>query len=257
MEENISRREKKELLKAQKGEKSEVKASPKWLIPLVILVLLIGGAYWIYKGFTKPLPGEMVADMGADHVTDISGVSYNSNPPTSGSHFAVWAKRGVYDRIISDGHLLHSLEHGYVVISYNCSLPFTLSKSLVPSAYAHETEEPHEEPTSSPSASGAPLTRMKVLPQGTMSWFTPENPPEIEVELPQEFSNQNCKDLVTKLSGLLNNFQRLVIVPRVFLEVPIALTAWGRIEKLENYDEARIRNFISTYHNKGPEKTVE
>lgn len=235
----------------------ENKGLPKWLIPLIIFALLAGGAYWLYKGYTKPLPGELIPDMGADHVTDISGITYNSNPPTSGSHFAVWAKRGVYDRVISDGHLIHSLEHGYIVISYNCSLPFTISMSLVPSVYAHVTEEPHEEPTSTPSASSAPLTRMKVLPQGTMSWFTPENAPDVEVELGEEFNSQNCKDLVSKLSEFLNDFQRLIIVPRVNLEVPIALSAWGRIDKLENYDEARIKNFISTFHNKGPEKTIE
>ena len=70
---------------------------------------------------TKPLPGEIVADMGRDHVTDIAGITYSSNPPTSGPHFPVWAKKGVYDRLMSDGYLIHSLEHGYVVISYDCS----------------------------------------------------------------------------------------------------------------------------------------
>lgn len=231
----------------------------KLLIVAFLLGILLLGAYWIYKETTKPLPGGIVEDMGAEHITDISGISYNSNPPTSGPHFAVWAKRGIYDRVISDGHLIHSLEHGYIVVSYNCSKPFALTKNLVPVVSAQELEDLEGNPTSSPTAtlSGEPLTKLKVFPQGQMSWITPETAPGEEISLPEEFKSDQCKDLVSKLSALLDDYQRLIIVPKVNLDTPIATTAWGRIDKMEIYDEARIRNFISSYHNKGPEKTVE
>ena len=61
-------------------------------------------------------------DQGREHVprSEWQKFKYNSNPPTSGPHDAVWTKAGVYAKPQGDGHLVHSLEHGYVVISYNC-----------------------------------------------------------------------------------------------------------------------------------------
>ena len=41
-------------------------------------------------------------------------------PPTSGTHYLVWADYHFYDQPISDGYWLHSTEHGAVVILYNC-----------------------------------------------------------------------------------------------------------------------------------------
>ncbi len=38
---------------------------------------------WLIVASSKPLPGQKIADLGRDHVTDISDVTFNSNPPTS------------------------------------------------------------------------------------------------------------------------------------------------------------------------------
>lgn len=45
---------------------------------------------------------------------------YNSDPPTSGAHYDVPAAAGFYTEAPEDEHLVHSLEHGYVIIWYNC-----------------------------------------------------------------------------------------------------------------------------------------
>lgn len=37
----------------------------------------------------------------------------------------------------------------------------------------------------------------------------------------------------------------------------IALVAWDRVLKLENFDEEKIKDFIDAYRNRGPEKTPE
>lgn len=239
--------------------------------PLFVVGIVIVAGFWLWKEITKPLPGQMMADMGREHITDISDVAYNTNPPTSGSHFPIWAKKGVYDRVISDGYLIHSLEHGYVVVSYNCG-KIQMTKSQIQKnnlsfdigildlkVYAHETGGVHEEPaTESGTATGSarPLMHMNP-PAGGVSWFTPENPPEKEVELPESFDSQGCKDLVSKLSEMIKVAERVIVVPRPQNDSLIALTAWGRVDKLDSFDKEKIEGFIKSWHNRGPEKTVE
>lgn len=50
---------------------------------------------------------------------------YNSDPPTSGLHYAEELEPGFYDTNIYEypaGYLVHNLEHGYVIFWYNCDL---------------------------------------------------------------------------------------------------------------------------------------
>ena len=220
----------------------------KWIWAAVILVLL-GIGYWIIREFTKPLPGQEVKDVGRTHVTDIFGVEYSSNPPSSGPHFPIWAKPGVYDRLISVGYFIHSMEHGDVVIWYDCSK--LSSGGLIKTVSAHD--EPAEESTES----GQLLMHMKLIPEGNRSWFTPENAPETEVELPEAFNSDSCKSLVSELSEFTKLAKRIIVTPRLNMNALIALTAWGRIDKMESVDGERIEAFIKAYHNRGPEQTVE
>ena len=264
---DLPRHERRKILREQEKQKSErtegLKNLRNWGIGLVVLVALAAGGYWLFKGSTKPLPGEAVADAGREHVTDIAGVTYSSNPPTSGSHFPVWAKPGVYDRLISDGYLIHSMEHGYVIIWYDCESKSALereSKSLtftLPLFYSPALVLAHDEPTKDSTDSGELLKHMKVQPTGGMSWFTPDNPPEVELELPESFKTDSCKNLVTQLSEFTKAAKRVVVVPRLNLDSPITLTAWGRILKLDNVDKDKITEFIKAFHNKGPEQTTE
>ncbi len=54
------------------------------------------------------------------HVATCSGVLYDTNPPSSGPHYPVWADFGVYDFPLPRGFWVHNLEHGAVVVTYNC-----------------------------------------------------------------------------------------------------------------------------------------
>jgi hypothetical protein len=47
-------------------------------------------------------------------------VQYSSNPPTSGPHYPVWAAFKTYAAPVPRGFYVHDLEHGAVVITYNC-----------------------------------------------------------------------------------------------------------------------------------------
>ncbi len=67
-------------------------------------------------------------DQGSTHlekkrgetVLTVLGVPYNSNPPTSGPHLPNWSDWGVFNQPLSDELTLHNLEHGGIVIQYDC-----------------------------------------------------------------------------------------------------------------------------------------
>ena len=214
------------------------------LIALVILVIAAIG--WTVanppkkeqSGTSKALKAQSVKELGRNHVTDISGQQYSSNPPTSGTHFPLWAKRGVYKELISDGYLIHSLEHGYIVISYNCGTKGS--------------------GTYTPLKKGDKLAVMEGDPKDTsMRPFTPDTAPKEIVTLPEAFSTASCQSLVKNLSQFLDTYQRIVVVPRPNMDSVITLAAWGKIDKMDTFDKNRINAFIEAFHNKGPEQTVE
>ena len=59
-------------------------------------------------------------DDGALHAVNCSQVAYASNPPSSGTHYGSWAAFKTYSARVPAGFLVHSLEHGSIVIGYNC-----------------------------------------------------------------------------------------------------------------------------------------
>lgn len=73
--------------------------------------------------------GTLVPVEMADHIPDGEPVDTPSDPPTSGSHYVVPMDAGFYTQSSPeyldqnhDGHLIHSMEHGYVIFWYNCNL---------------------------------------------------------------------------------------------------------------------------------------
>ena len=62
-------------------------------------------------------------NQGQEHITPDKApvTTYNSNPPTSGPHYGEAAAWGTYDRVLPDETLVHNLEHGGIVIGYNCA----------------------------------------------------------------------------------------------------------------------------------------
>ena len=101
---------------------------PSVMFIIVILIILAGAVYvWIAKSKSQTvssgnLHAKDVALLGREHVKVGTKVEYNSNPPTSGNHYEVWTKSGVYDKPQDDRNMVHSLEHGYIILSYNCGL---------------------------------------------------------------------------------------------------------------------------------------
>ena len=173
-----------------------MKTETKVIAGIAILTLLIlGGGMWFLTAqsnkeqakISKPLMGEEIPDQGRGHVPDGTKLDFNSNPPTSGRHYAKWITRGIYDKSQIDGNLVHSLEHGAVILSYKSDLP---------------------------------------------------------------------KEDVEKIKSVFSSVSvgKKIMVSRDNLDVPVALTSWGRLLKLQTIDEAKIKEFMETNEDRGPEK---
>ena len=60
--------------------------------------------------------------------------------------------------------------------------------------------------------------------------------------------NCECPELVEALKGIVRKYDRQVILaPYPSMKSTIALTAWTRLETLDQLDEKRIRRFIEAY----------
>ena len=197
-------------------------------IGIVLAIVALFGAFlvWLFIESSKPLPGTKIADSGRDHVPAGERVEYNSNPPTSGNHYADWIRSGIYDNPKDDRNLVHSLEHGYVIMSYNCEKKVT---SLV---YAHGIAEEASPSSTEASPSAA---------------------------LPDSFRSADCHKLIDQLISIYEKKGklRLIVIPRPNLDSRIALTAWNYLDKFNEFDQNRINKFIDTHLNQGPEKTME
>ena len=98
------------------------------MVIIVALILLAGAGYiWMAKSKSQTissnnLKAKDVTVLGREHIKVGTKTKYNSNPPTSGDHYEEWTKNGIHDKPTEDGHLVHSLEHGYIIISHNCEM---------------------------------------------------------------------------------------------------------------------------------------
>ncbi len=59
---------------------------------------------------------------GRVHVPECSYVDYPTKPPNSGNHYPVWSAYRSYSSPIPEGYWVHNLEHGSIVLSYNCAV---------------------------------------------------------------------------------------------------------------------------------------
>jgi hypothetical protein len=58
------------------------------------------------------------------HTTSLDDrVKYNTNPPTTGRHYEIPAEDGIYGQAPQDEQLVHTMEHGRVIIWVKPSLP--------------------------------------------------------------------------------------------------------------------------------------
>jgi hypothetical protein len=112
----------------EKRRRKKITSSLIWGGLLVVVLGVLGYALWVAF---RPASGESIqvmADSGHVSEGDDPG-PYNSNPPSSGPHYANEFDAGFYDESEAanmaeypEGYLVHNLEHGYVIFWYNCEL---------------------------------------------------------------------------------------------------------------------------------------
>lgn len=158
-------------------------------------VLLLGG-FLIWSSFFGPAPqgprpllGEKMPNQGGEHVArGATHPEYNSNPPTSGWHYGDGvAGAGIKKEPVADELLIHSMEHGAVVVWYKADLPQE-QIDAIKSAYDDA------------------------------------------------------------------NIAKKIMVPRANLDVPVALTSWGYLLKLDTIDSAKITDFLKSNNDRAPER---
>jgi hypothetical protein len=102
----------------------------KLLLPLTLFTV-IGGMIGLFMlaNNTPATPdvallGDKHADLGQKHIKDgEQHAAYNSELPSSGPHYASATPWGIKDGEIVDETLIHSMEHGGIVIAYKPDLP--------------------------------------------------------------------------------------------------------------------------------------
>jgi hypothetical protein len=161
---------------------------------LLALILVAGGIWLATRATSQAAPGQRFPIQGQQHIAaGQSHPAYNSDPPTSGWHYDTPLDAGFHETPAADEHVVHNLEHGHVVISYDCSK----------------------------------LT--------------------------------DCQGTKERLQELIRRYRnwKITAVPRQNADAALALTAWGWLDKLDSYDEARMTAFIDAWRDRGPEHTEE
>lgn len=89
---------------------------------LLALILVAGGIWLATRPAGSATPGQRFPILGQQHITlGQTHPAYNSDPPTSGWHYDTPLDSGFHEQPAADEQVIHNLEHGHVVISYDCS----------------------------------------------------------------------------------------------------------------------------------------
>lgn len=189
-------REKKEAKRLRRMERREVRGRQEdrerfrrrlrmggyGIVALVVIGVLAVG-YWFVA--LQPRPGESVSTSGAGVHTGTPEEGYSTSPPTSGPHSSEVPAWGEQDQL-PEPLQVHGLEHGGVLVQYNCPTP--------------------------------------------------------------------CIALVEQLRSITRGYNsKVILAPYPNMSSRIALTSWGKIDLLDEFDRERIEEFVDKNRNHAPE----
>lgn len=61
-------------------------------------------------------------------------------------------------------------------------------------------------------------------------------------------------DQAAQLKDFVKRYRKIIVEPRDANDSNITLAAWGRLQKLDKYDETTVVKFVEAFYDKGPEK---
>jgi hypothetical protein len=149
--------------------------------------------------------------------------------------------------VLVTGAVLVGVFVGYLAYRAAASLPGTQLPDLG-NRHISSERDPHEPYNSEPPTSGPHLPY--IAPWGV---HTRPIPPELQVHNLEDGGvlvqyNCDCPEVVTKLRALVERYDKHVILaPHPTMKSRIALTAWTRLETLDDVDDKRITRFIEAY----------
>ena len=178
----MQRREERDLQEDRKRFRSRIRMAGMGVLGL-IGVAVLGFGFW--SVYLQPRPGESVSTSGAGNHSGVPRDGYSTSPPTSGSHSSQvpsWGEQREVPEILQ----VHALEHGGVLVQYNCPTP--------------------------------------------------------------------CRDLVLRLRSITGSYNsKVILAPYSKMSSSIALTSWGKIDLLDEFDLERIEEFVKKNRNRAPE----
>jgi hypothetical protein len=102
------------------------------LVPTAIVASCSGRQSLVVGGQDASLDGAYFPDascfveidspplLPALHVPIGSSIEWDSNPPSSGSHYPIWAAYQAYTSPVPRGYYVHNEEHGGIILLYQC-----------------------------------------------------------------------------------------------------------------------------------------
>lgn len=121
-EKKASKQEMKDRQRRQARRQRQIKQFVQYFVALAVIGGVGFGLFLLLKE-EAPLGQDQSAsipELGRGHIEVGSPrPDYNSNPPSSGPHYAETARTGFRDQAIPDEHLVHNLEHGDIWIAFH------------------------------------------------------------------------------------------------------------------------------------------
>jgi hypothetical protein len=108
------------------GSAKPARRATSWLpiaaAAVLVVAVLVGGYFLLTPRAetSNTAEGVLQTNEGQKHVPEGTPIQYVNNPPSSGDHFPSPKPWGVYEQTIAPGYWVHNLEHGGIVVLYDC-----------------------------------------------------------------------------------------------------------------------------------------
>jgi len=117
---------------ARESREKQKKLVVRIALCVVVAIVIVGIGFWVASQGPKgedyskafPIQGRDHIEVGSTHP------AYNSNPPSSGWHYADPAREGFYEAPLADEQVVHNLEHGDIWIAYHPRVSAQIKKRL-------------------------------------------------------------------------------------------------------------------------------